>query len=357
MLSRLTSYVRSLSLSSRLPIQPRKCVESLEKRVFLHAAHITNVIADNRGEVILQMDHDMDPTTVNTRTVFMHTSGADGTFGTSDDVKIPGRVRYFTGNRRITFRTSALPANQTYAFKINSKRIRTADGSLIDGDFNGAGRTSGNGTEGGDFLMLARRSTGNRLARFSTEVGAFNVQLFADQTPKNVSNFIGYADGAAWDGSFFHRNIPGFIIQGGGFNVSKTNQIGQVGENTPVDNEPVTENVRGTIALARPDDNNPSTDDKGSNQWFFNLADNRANLDNQNGGFTAFGAVTTDDGLAVVDLLASSPKINAGGVFSDLPVKQGVTTAQQVAADPLNTLVLVRRVAILNRVVAYPLPV
>ena len=352
MLDRFLSRVRGQSVQKR-HIEPRKCVENLERRVLCHAAHVSNVIADNRGEVILQMDHDMDPTTVNSRTVFMHTSGADAKFGTADDVKILGRVRYFTGNRRITFRTSALPANQTYSFKINSKRIRTADGSLIDGDFNGASAASGNGTEGGDFLMIAKRTVAEQTARFSTEIGAFNVRLFNAQTPKNVANFVSYANGAAWDGSFIHRNVAGFITQGGGFNVSKDNQIGQVGENTPVENEPVTENVRGTIALARPDDNNPATDDRGSNQWFFNLADNRANLDNQNGGFTAFGAVTNAAGLAVMDALAAFPKINAGGVFSDLPVKNAQLTPQQVAADPINTLILIRRVAILNKVQPY----
>jgi cyclophilin family peptidyl-prolyl cis-trans isomerase len=353
-LSRIFAKVRSLS--SAKAAEPRKCVENLERRVLFHVAHITNVIADNRGEVILQMDHDMDPTTVNSRTVFMHVSGADGTFGTADDVKILGKVRYFTGNKRITFRTSALPANQSYSFKINAKRIRTNDGSLIDGDFNGAGKTSGNGVAGGDFLCITKKVTSAPTARFSTEIGAFNVGLFDAQTPKNVSNFIAYANGAAWDGSFLHRSIPGFIVQGGGFNVNKDNQIGQVGENAPVDNEPGVSNTRGTIALARPDDSNPATDDKGSNQWFFNLADNGANLDNQNGGFTAFGKVTTDAGLAVVDALAGFPILHAGGVFNDLPVKSANVTTQQVGADPAGTLILIRRVAILNKVVPYVFP-
>ncbi len=352
MLSWIISRARSLSGSDRRA-EPRKCVENLERRVLFHAAHVTNVIADNRGEVILQMDHDLDPTTVNSRTVFMHNSGSDGKFGTADDTKILGKVRYFTGNRRITFRTSALPVNQSYSVKLNSKRIRTNDGSLIDGDFRGASTASGNGTAGGDFLMIAKRTIAEQTARFSTEVGAFNVRLFNAQTPKNVANFVSYANGAAWDGSFLHRTIAGFITQGGGFNVTKANEIGQVGENTPAENEPVTENIRGTIALARPDDNNPATDDRGSNQWFFNLADNRTNLDNQNGGFTAFGQVTNDAGLAVVDALAAFPKINAGGTFSDLPVKTAQTTSQQVAADPAGTLILIRRVAILNKVSAY----
>ena len=357
MLGRIISRVRSLSAFAARGIEPRKCVEDLEGRVLFHVAHVTNVIADNRGEVILQMDHDMNAATVTSTSVFMHTSGADGKFGTADDAKITGKVRYFTGNKRITFRTSALPANQSYSIKLNAKRIRTNDGSSIDGEFNGAGKTSGNGTAGGDFLCITKKVVTAPTARFSTEIGAFNVGLFTTETPKNVANFLAYANGAAWDGTFIHRSIPNFVIQGGGFNVTKTNQIGQVGENAPVDNEPGVSNVRGTIAIARPDDNNPATDDKGSNQWFFNLGDNSANLDtggaNANGGFTAFGKVTTDAGLAVMDALAAFPVLHAGGVFQDLPVKSSTITTTQVGQDPAGTLILVRRVAILNKVVPF----
>jgi len=352
--SRFFSRFSSASSKFNRP-QPSKCVEQLETRCLFNAPHVTNVIADNRGEVIFQMDHDMDPTTVNSRSVFMHMAGLDGKFGTIDDLKITGRVRYFAGNRRITFRTSALPVNATYSMKLNSKRIKGADGSFIDGDFNGASVASGNGIEGGDFLMLAKKTTASQTARFSfSTAGAFNVSLFTTQTPKNAANFTQYANTAAWDGSFIHRSVPAFIVQGGGFNITKTNTIGQTADFTPVDNEPhITSNTRGTIALARPDDNNPATDDKGSNQWFFNLADNSSNLDNQNGGFTAFGQITTDAGLAVVDAIAGKTILNAGGVFSALPVENSSTTVEQVAADPAGTLVLLRRVAMLNKVVAY----
>ena len=59
--------------------------------------------------------------------------------------------------------------------------------------------------------------------------------------------------------------------------------------------------------------------DSATNQWFFNLADNSSNLDNQNGGFTVFGETKTETDLLFVDILASSPVANAGGVFSSLP--------------------------------------
>merc|ERR1711991_153921 len=85
----------------------------------------------------------------------------------------------------------------------------------------------------------------------------------------------------------------------------------------PIENEFSSErsNTRGTIAMAKIG-NDP---DSATNQWFFNLADNSSNLDNQNEGFTVFGKTKTDTDLLFVDILASSPVANAGGVFSSLP--------------------------------------
>jgi cyclophilin family peptidyl-prolyl cis-trans isomerase len=330
-----------------------RLVETLENRVLFHAAHVTNIIADNRGEVIFQMDHALKASTVNGTSVQMHTAGKDGKFGTADDAKVNGVVRYFSGNKRITFRTNQLAANTTYSMKLNSKRLLSDDGVKLDGEYSG-GKTTGNGTAGGDTLIISKRSTTTQTARFTMATGgAFNVQLFTAETPKNAANFMAYANSARYDSSFIHRSLPGFIVQGGGFNVSSKNTLGQVTEFGPVNNEPGVSNTRGTIALARPDDNNPATDDKGTSQWFFNLADNSANLDKQNGGFTAFGKVTDANGLAVMDSIAAFPTINGGGVFSNLAVQKAGTTADQVTANPSGSLVLFRRVAMLNKIVPF----
>jgi cyclophilin family peptidyl-prolyl cis-trans isomerase len=333
-------------------------VESLESRRLFALAHVSSCIADNRGEVIFQMDQSMSAATINSTTVQMHTAGKDGKFGTIDDVKITGKVRYFSGNKRITFRTSALPVNTAYSMKLSGKKILSSDGSKLDGEFTGSGTTSGNGVGGGDYLMIARKTTSTQTARFSTVAGAFNVALDLVNTPKNAANFAGYANTAAYDGTFIHRSIPGFIVQGGGFNVTHTNQLGVIRSGTPVDNEPGPHNIRGTLALARPDDQNPATDDKGTNQWFFNLADNSSNLDAQNGGFTAFGTVTSAAGLAVMDAMAAYPIVDAtqatgSQVFSDLPVQNSSITASAAVTDPGNSLVLIRRVAILDKVSAF----
>src|SRR5690348_4984969 len=152
----------------------------------------------------------------------MHTAGKDGKFGTLDDVKVTGVVRYSAGNNRITFRTPNLPVNTTYMMKLNSKRLLSADGDKLDGEYTG-GKKTGDGVAGGDTLIICKRSTTTQTARLSTAVGALNIQLFTTQTPKNAANFMAYANAGRYDYSFFHRSIPGFIIQGGGFNVTSKN--------------------------------------------------------------------------------------------------------------------------------------
>ena len=112
-----------------------------------------------------------------------------------------------------------------------------------------------------------------------------------------------------------------FVIQGGGYVWdSVTASMLAIQQNAPVVNEfSVTRsNVRGTIAMAKLG-NDPNS---ATNQWFFNLVDNSANLDNQNGGFTVFGKVI-NNGMQVVDAIAALPVVNGsdfGGVFSNLPV-------------------------------------
>ncbi len=354
----LSGICAQLWSSSRSSFGARH-VEPLEPRQLLSVtpAHVTNIIADNRGEVVFQMDQAMDPSTVTGASVQMHTAGPDGKFGTADNVKIGGHVRYFTGNKRITFRTSNLPVNTTYSMKLNSKRLLSVGGIKLDGEYNG-GKTTGDGVGGGDTLIICKQysaSSGvNPVARFTLAAGgAFNVQLFADKTPLNAANFLAYVNAAAYDSAIIHRSIPGFVVQGGGYVVDKKDQLVTVPQNAPVDNEPhITSNVRGTIALARPGGTGGLAD-KGTDQFFFNLADNSTNLDNQDGGFTAFGQVTDSNGLAVMDSIAAFPTVNAGGAFTNLPVLNSGITASAAASDPANSLILFRRVAVIDKVVPF----
>ncbi|WP_049721321.1 peptidylprolyl isomerase [Gilvimarinus polysaccharolyticus] len=137
--------------------------------------------------------------------------------------------------------------------------------------------------------------------QFQTVMGDFEVNLYDETTPETVANFLAYVEAEAYTDTFFHRSVPGFIVQGGGFQFNtEANQFSVIASNDPVLNEPLLSNQRGTIAMAKTAAG-PST---GTNQWFFNLGDNSANLDNQNGGFTAFGEVT-GNGMAIIDAIAT----------------------------------------------------
>ena len=137
---------------------------------------------------------------------------------------------------------------------------------------------------------LLPRASDATVVKFETVLGDFEVNLYDNATPQTVSNFLSYVQNLNYDNSIFHRSVPGFIVQGGGFVTDQNAQISSITANAPVNNEPTYSNVRGTIAMAKvAGDANSAT-----NQWFFNLANNAANLDNQNGGFTVFGEITDE---------------------------------------------------------------
>src|SRR3954462_12059787 len=106
-------------------------VESMEQRTLMAAPQATSIVTDNRGESQITFNLALDPTTVKSSTVQVHTAGADDIFGTADDVKIDGIVRLKTGNRRIWWRPRvAVPfaANTTYSVKVNGKLVKGLSG-------------------------------------------------------------------------------------------------------------------------------------------------------------------------------------------------------------------------------------
>jgi cyclophilin family peptidyl-prolyl cis-trans isomerase len=157
---------------------------------------------------------------------------------------------------------------------------------------------------------------GTRL-RFSTSAGEVEVEMFDAQTPLTVANFLNYVDRGAYERSIFHRLVSGFVLQGGGFQFRRDNEatLPAIETDPPVPNEPGISNLRGTVAMAKLG-NDP---DSATSQFFFNLGDNSANLDNQNGGFTVFGRVVS--GLDVIDALARIATSNQGGVFNEIPLQ------------------------------------
>ena len=176
------------------------------------------------------------------------------------------------------------------------------------------------------------------VVRFTTNSAAPNDKVFVElfdqagpgrtrTTPLTTANFLAYANAGRYQNTILHRSVPGFIVQAGGF-TQPTAPSGQAGGSpttiatyAPVTNEPGNSNIRGTIAMAKVGgDPNSATD-----QWFFNLADNRAHLDSQNEGFTAFGQVL-GTGMSVVDSLAAVPFYGAvdfynNGALTDLPLR------------------------------------
>ena len=178
-------------------------------------------------------------------------------------------------------------------------------------------------------IAMFATSVDASVIHMDTVMGSVYVRLYDESTPATVENFLNYVNDGDYDGSFVHRSVPGFIVQGGGFTWKADDTgVDSIESDAAVVNEPVHSNVRGTIAMAKiGDDENSAT-----NQWFFNLEDNSENLDNQNGGFTVFGEVL-GDGMEVVDAISDLMLVNAGGSFSSLPVRDWDQTSQIVGEN------------------------
>jgi peptidyl-prolyl cis-trans isomerase A (cyclophilin A) len=146
-----------------------------------------------------------------------------------------------------------------------------------------------------------------------TTLGDIRIHLFDEQTPATVANFLKYVNDGSYNGSFIHRSVPGFVIQGGGYRFEEE-QVVTIVKNPPVVNEPGISNLRGTIAMAKLKDQPNSA----TSQWFINLKDNSSQLDGENGGFTVFGEVSS--GMNVVDAIAALRVWNAGAPFGELPL-------------------------------------
>lgn len=142
----------------------------------------------------------------------------------------------------------------------------------------------------------------------STSLGDIAVELDAVKAPLSVSNFLAYVDAKFYDGTIFHRVIPNFMIQGGGFGPD----MRQKPTRAPVKNEAGNglANKRGTIAMAR-----TMVVDSATAQFFINHADNgflnQRDTSPQGFGYAVFGKVT--EGMDVVDKIAKVPTGNAGG--------------------------------------------
>ena len=151
-------------------------------------------------------------------------------------------------------------------------------------------------------LAATAARAANPVVVIETSMGPIKVELFEDKSPTTVKNFLSYVDKKFYDGTVFHRVIPDFMIQGGGFEpgmkVKKTD--------SPIKNEAQNglSNTRGTLAMAR-----TPIPDSATAQFFINLKDNfrlnyRADPNNP-AGYCVFGKVI--DGMNVVDQIKDVP--------------------------------------------------
>lgn len=145
-----------------------------------------------------------------------------------------------------------------------------------------------------------------------TSEGTMELELRPDIAPETVANFLSYVDSGFYNGTIFHRVIPSFMIQGGGF----TPELARKPTNAPIQNEasPSLGNQRGTIAMARTNAPHSAT-----SQFFINLVDNPyLNAGTRGPGYAVFGKVTS--GMSVADSIAGVDTGRRNGM-GDVPLE------------------------------------
>mgnify|MGYP003377083036 CR=1 FL=1 len=153
------------------------------------------------------------------------------------------------------------------------------------------------------------------LVTVDTDLGSFAISLHTEKAPKTVENLLRYVDAGHYDGTIFHRVIPGFMAQGGGYDTTLEKRPVRA----PVENEAHNglENVRGTVAMARTSDPHSATA-----QFFVNVSDNaflNHSAQKEGGhGYTVFGEVTS--GMDVVDRIVEVPTGAKGSFSKDAPL-------------------------------------
>lgn len=142
----------------------------------------------------------------------------------------------------------------------------------------------------------------NARVKFETSMGDITIELFEAECPVTTENFLGYVKSGFYDGTIFHRVIPGFVVQGGGM----TPGLKEKDTRDPIVNEAskAPANLRGTLAMARTSD-----PDSATSQFYINLSDNRslnyAGGGMRGAGYCAFGKVV--EGMDAVDKMAAAP--------------------------------------------------
>jgi len=164
-------------------------------------------------------------------------------------------------------------------------------------------------SQGGDSLM----TNNNPVVLMKTGVGEIKIELYPNEAPVSVENFLGYVKDGFYDNTIFHRVIPGFMVQGGGF----VSGMSQKDTKDPIKNEAANglKNDRGTLAMAR-----TAVVDSATAQFFINVVNNDflnfVNDTPRGFGYAVFGKVI--EGMDIVDKIVSVPTTTFGP-FADVP--------------------------------------
>jgi peptidyl-prolyl cis-trans isomerase B (cyclophilin B) len=166
----------------------------------------------------------------------------------------------------------------------------------------------------------------NPVVNISTNKGDIRIELDADKAPISTKNFVDYVNAGHYDGLIFHRVIPGFMIQGGGFDAG----MSQKKSNSPIKNEAGNglKNFVGSIAMAR-----TNVVDSATAQFFINVKDNdflnHKNTSADGYGYAVFGQVI--EGMDVVQAIEKVKTANRG-MHQDVPVEAVVINSAKVEA-------------------------
>lgn len=175
---------------------------------------------------------------------------------------------------------------------------------------------------GGENDSSERRKANSIMVIMETTKGTIKIELFEDKAPKSTENFLRYVDEKFYDGTVFHRVIPNFMAQGGGF----TAEYKRKETHAEIKNEARADvkNLRGTLAMAR-----TGVVDSATSQFFINVKDNdflnHVNKTPQDFGYAVFGKVV--EGMDVVDAIVSVKTGAAGGFDQDAPQEAIVITS------------------------------
>jgi len=164
----------------------------------------------------------------------------------------------------------------------------------------------------------------NPVVTIETTLGNVKIELFEKEAPVSVKNFLDYTKSGFYTGTVFHRVIPGFMVQGGGFTADRT----QKPTGAPIKNEAANglKNDRGTVAMARTSD-----PDSATSQFFINVvSNNMLNRPNPDGaGYAVFGKVV--GGMDVVDKIVAVKTSSANMMFQNIPDTPVIVKSVKVA--------------------------